>query len=68
MTQVRVESFSVSIDGYGAGPNQDRNNPLGVGGEDLHQIARKKKLTKSFPGSRAMTERDYSRKSTRKTI
>ena len=34
---VRVESFSVSIDGYGAGPNQDRNNPLGVGGEDLHQ-------------------------------
>jgi len=37
MTQVRVESFSVSIDGYGAGPNQDRINPLGVGGEDLHQ-------------------------------
>ena len=37
MTQVRVESFTVSIDGYGAGPNQDRNNPLGVGGEDLHR-------------------------------
>ena len=37
MTQVRVESFTVSIDGYGAGPNQDINNPLGVGGEDLHQ-------------------------------
>ena len=37
MTRVRVESFTVSIDGYGAGPNQDRNNPLGVGGEDLHQ-------------------------------
>jgi len=37
MTEVRVESFSISLDGYGAGPNQDRNNPLGVGGEDLHQ-------------------------------
>ena len=37
MTQVRVESFSVSIDGYGAGRNQDTNNPLGVGGEGLHQ-------------------------------
>jgi dihydrofolate reductase len=37
MTQVRVESFSVSVDGYGAGPDQDRTNPLGVGGEDLHQ-------------------------------
>jgi dihydrofolate reductase len=37
MTQVRVESFSVSLDGYGAGPNQDIDSPLGVGGEDLHQ-------------------------------
>jgi dihydrofolate reductase len=37
MTQVRVESFAVSLDGYGAGPNQDINNPLGVGGTDLHQ-------------------------------
>jgi len=37
MTQVRVESFTVSIDGYGAGPNQDISHPLGVGGEDLHQ-------------------------------
>jgi dihydrofolate reductase len=34
---VRVESFTISLDGYGAGPNQDFNNPLGVGGTDLHQ-------------------------------
>ncbi|OGA17741.1 MAG: deaminase [Betaproteobacteria bacterium RIFCSPLOWO2_12_FULL_63_13] len=39
MTQVRVESFTVSIDGYGAGPGQDIDNPLGVGGRDLHQWA-----------------------------
>lgn len=37
MTRVRVESFTISLDGYGAGPNQDINNPLGVGGAELHQ-------------------------------
>jgi dihydrofolate reductase len=39
MTRIRVESFSVSLDGYGAGPGQDLENPLGVGGMDLHQWA-----------------------------
>ncbi len=37
MTRVRVESFTISLDGYGAGPDQGINNPLGVGGTDLHQ-------------------------------
>jgi dihydrofolate reductase len=32
MSQVRVHSFSISIDGYAAGPNQDLENPIGVGG------------------------------------
>jgi hypothetical protein len=36
MTRVRVESFSISLDGYGAGPNQSVDNPLGVGGEAMH--------------------------------
>ena len=31
-----VRCFSVSADGYGAGPNQDINNPMGVGGMALH--------------------------------
>ncbi|MBW7881159.1 MAG: dihydrofolate reductase [Caldilineaceae bacterium] len=39
MTTVRVESFTISLDGYGAGPNQDINNPMGVGGAGLHQWA-----------------------------
>jgi dihydrofolate reductase len=34
--RVRVSSFSVSVDGFGAGPDQSVANPLGVGGEDLH--------------------------------
>jgi len=37
MTKLRVHAFSISLDGYGAGPNQDRDNPLGVGGEALHE-------------------------------
>ncbi|MGA9295287.1 MAG: dihydrofolate reductase family protein [Ignavibacteriaceae bacterium] len=37
MQKLRVESFSVSIDGFGAGPDQNLENPLGVGGEELHQ-------------------------------
>ena len=36
MTRVRVESFTISLDGYGAGPDQGVKNPLGVGGEALH--------------------------------
>ena len=32
MSRVRVHCFSVSVDGYSAGPNQDVNNPVGVGG------------------------------------
>jgi dihydrofolate reductase len=37
MSRVRVESFTISLDGFGAGPNQDVNNPLGAGGTALHQ-------------------------------
>ena len=37
MPKLRVHAFSISLDGYGAGPRQDRANPLGVGGEELHK-------------------------------
>ena len=35
MSKLRVLSFAVSMDGYGAGPNQDLQNPLGVRGPEL---------------------------------
>ena len=35
MTKLRVLCFGMSIDGYGAGPRQDLNNPLGVGGQAI---------------------------------
>jgi dihydrofolate reductase len=37
MSRVRVNCFSVSLDGFGAGPRQDLQNPLGVGGMKLHE-------------------------------
>jgi dihydrofolate reductase len=37
MSKVRVAAFSVSLDGFGAGPRQDKENPIGVGGFDLHK-------------------------------
>jgi dihydrofolate reductase len=36
MNKTRVAAFSISIDGFGAGPCQDLNNPLGVRGLELH--------------------------------
>ena len=36
MSKVRVDAFSISLDGYGAGPDQSLANPLGVGGEAVH--------------------------------
>ena len=37
MHRLRVQCFAVSLDGYGAGPEQSLKNPLGVGGEALHR-------------------------------
>jgi dihydrofolate reductase len=37
MAQLRVASFSLSIDGFGAGPDQDLENPMGSGGMALHE-------------------------------
>jgi dihydrofolate reductase len=39
MPKVRVHNFAISLDGYAAGPDQSLDNPLGVGGERLHEWA-----------------------------
>ena len=39
MPKLRVNSFTISLDGYGAGPGQDISNPLGIGGIALHDWA-----------------------------
>ncbi|AMO25047.1 dihydrofolate reductase family protein [Ramlibacter solisilvae] len=35
MSQLRVQSFTLSLDGFGAGPDQGLQNPLGVGGREM---------------------------------
>jgi dihydrofolate reductase len=37
MPKLRVHNIAISLDGYAAGPNQDIDNPLGVGGLALHE-------------------------------
>jgi len=37
VSRLRVQSFTVSVDGFGAGPQQDRTHGLGIGGESLHE-------------------------------
>ena len=36
MPKLRVHNFAVSLDGYGAGPDQGLDTPLGVRGTELH--------------------------------
>lgn len=45
MSKLRAHNISVSLDGFMAGPDQDLDNPLGVGGTALHAWAF---ATKSF--------------------
>lgn len=37
MGRVRVAAFSLSVDGFGAGPDQSLENPLGKRGTELHE-------------------------------
>src|SRR5687767_7907865 len=37
MSRLRVNAFAISVDGYGAGPDQSLDNPMGVGGMALHK-------------------------------
>lgn len=39
MSKLRVASFAISLDGFGAGPDQSLEHPLGVGGHALHEWA-----------------------------
>jgi dihydrofolate reductase len=51
MSKLRVNCFSVSLDGYGAGPDQGEQHPLGKGGEDLHQWLYPTRTFQSMLGS-----------------
>jgi dihydrofolate reductase len=50
MSKVKVAAFSISLDGFGAGPGQDLNNPLGVRGLELHSWFFKTEIFKKMTG------------------
>ncbi len=55
MPKLRANAFSPSLDGYGAGPHQDLEHPLGVGGMALHgwllDLARRRTRTSAAPSA-----------------
>jgi dihydrofolate reductase len=55
MGKVRAAAFTVSLDGYGAGPDQDTSNPMGVGGHQLHRWMLKTRMFHEMTGKEGGT-------------
>lgn len=51
MSKVKVAAFAVSLDGFGAGPNQSLENPLGVRGTELHKWFFKTRIFQTMHGN-----------------
>lgn len=51
MSKVKVAAFAVSLDGFGAGPNQSLENPLGIRGPELHNWFFKTKIFQKMHGA-----------------
>jgi dihydrofolate reductase len=56
MSRVRVAAFSISLDGFGAGPRQDLNNPLGIRGFELHAWSQDTEAFKKMHGQTGGTQ------------
>ena len=66
MGKVRVAGFAVSLDGYGAGPEQSLQDPLGKRGEELHSWLVETRTFKAMFGQDGGSEgvdEDYARRS-----
>jgi len=56
MSRLRVASFSVSLDGFGAGIEQSLENPMGMGGMTLHEwVFKTQTFQKMFGGETGVT-------------
>jgi dihydrofolate reductase len=55
MARLRVHGFAISVDGYGAGPQQDLQHPLGVGGLALHEWMTETRTFKQMHGDEGGT-------------
>jgi dihydrofolate reductase len=68
MSKLRVNCFAISLDGYGAGPNQSQQDPLGKGGTELHEWFYPTRTFKSLfgdpSGGTTGVDDDFARKGT----
>jgi dihydrofolate reductase len=56
MPELRVHNLAISLDGYVAGPDQERDNPLGVGGMRLHDWVFQTRTVRQAAGKEGGTE------------
>lgn len=56
MSKVKIAAFSISLDGFGAGPDQSMENPLGIRGEELHKWMYPTKMFQKMLGKDGGTE------------
>ena len=56
MSKLRVNGFGISIDGYGAGPDQALADPMGVGGMALHEWVLGTKTFQKMSFAASLTE------------
>ena len=66
MPRLIVSGFTISLDGYGAGPRQSLEEPLGVGGEELHDwlvTSRTFKRTHGGEGGETGIDEDFAARS-----
>ena len=61
MGKVRVRGFAVSIDGFGAGPDQSLEHPLGKRGEELHNWFYPTRTFRSMLGEDGGTDDRFAR-------
>ena len=54
--EIKVTAFSISLDGFGAGPNQGREHPLGERGEELHEWMFPTKMFRQMGGKEGGSE------------
>jgi dihydrofolate reductase len=59
LSRLLVSWFSISLDGYGAGPRQSREDPLGVGGEALHDWIVRTRTFKNGKGGETGIDDDF---------
>lgn len=69
-SKVKIAAFTISLDGFGAGINQNKDNPMGVKGSDLHPWMFSTKMFQKMIGSNGGTEgvdNDFAEKSMENT-